>query len=181
MTSSAALVLGGGAMVAGAGVANVYVPGWPTALAGSSCGALFVGYLAVRRHELRPAGVAAWSSFVLMTVATSVWGVYFVATMPVSTLTRALAWAALALVAVSAPSALVQIREAWEPLIRTRWRCSPTSILAPWSRSHGVDPCALSCAAAGSGHRHPRPAGPSGTTPPSRSSFGTGDPVHLEA
>ncbi len=112
MSSSTAVVLGGGAMVAGAGVASLYVPGWPAALAGTLCGALFVGYLAARRHELRPAGVAAWSSFVLMTVTASVWGVYFVATMPVSTLTRALAWAALGLVAVSAPSALVQIREA---------------------------------------------------------------------
>lgn len=125
MSPSTAVVLGGGATVAGAGIASLYVPGWHAVLAGTLYGALFVGYLAVRRHELRPAGVAAWSSFVLMTVATSAWGVYFVATIPVSTLTRALAWAALGLVAVSAPSALVQIREAWEPLIRTRWRCSP--------------------------------------------------------
>lgn len=74
MSSSAAVVLGGGAMAAGAGVASLYVPGWPAALAGTLCGALFVGYLSVRRHELRPAGVAAWSSFVLMTLAASAVG-----------------------------------------------------------------------------------------------------------
>lgn len=52
------------------------------ALAAAGCLSFFVGYLVARRHDLRPAGVAAWSSFVLMTVAASLWGLHFVATMP---------------------------------------------------------------------------------------------------
>lgn len=120
--TAAAVALGVGTAVLGTAVASMYVPVWSAAVAGALCVAVFVGYLAVRGHELRPAGVAAWSSFVLMTVAASAWGVRFVATMPVSTWTHALTWAALGLVALSAPAAFIQIREAWEPLIRTRWQ-----------------------------------------------------------
>lgn len=125
MSHAAAAALGGAAAAAGAVVASLYVPVWSAALAGVVSVTFFAAYLAACRHELRPAGVAAWSSFVLMTVATSLWGVQFVATMPVSARTSALAWAALVLVAVSAPSAFIQIREAWEPLLRIRWHRSP--------------------------------------------------------
>lgn len=124
MSSPAALGLGGAAALAGAVVAGQYVPLWSATLAGTGSVLFFASYLAARRHELRPAGVAAWSSLVLMTVAASLWGLHFVATMPVSVLTHALVWAALVLVAVSAPSAFIQIREAWEPLLRTQWRRS---------------------------------------------------------
>lgn len=125
MSHTAAAALGGAAAAAGALVASLYVPAWSAALAGVVSVTFFAAYLTACRHELRPAGVAAWSSFVLMTVAASLWGVYFVATMPVSARTSALAWAALVLVAVSAPSAFIQIREAWEPLLRIRWHRSP--------------------------------------------------------
>lgn len=125
MSHTAAAALGGAAAAAGAVVASLYVPAWSAALAGVVSVTFLAAYLAACRHELRPAGVAAWSSFVLMTVAASLWGVHFVATMPVSARTSALAWAALVLVAVSAPSAFIQIREAWEPLLRIRWHRSP--------------------------------------------------------
>jgi len=132
MSPFSAVALGSGAAVAGTAFATFYVARGSAAAAGALGVGVFIGYLVVSGKDLRPAGVAAWSSFVLMTVAASLWGVHFIATMPVSTLTRALAWAAVALVAVSAPSALVQVREAWEPLVRMRWR-----------RAHDVDPGAL--------------------------------------
>jgi glycosyltransferase involved in cell wall biosynthesis len=125
MGPTCAALLGGVAAAAGGAVASSYVPSGSAAVAGAGGIAFFVCYLALRHQELRPAGVAAWSSFVLMTIATSLWGVHFVATMAVSTRTHAIVWTALALVAVSAPSAFIQIREAWEPLMRTRWRRSP--------------------------------------------------------
>lgn len=125
MSHAAAAALGTAAAAAGAVVASLYVPAWSATLAGVVSVTFFAAYLAACRYDLRPVGVAAWSSFVLMTVAASLWGVHFVVTIPVSARTSALAWAALVLVAVSAPSAFIQIREAWEPLLRTRWRRSP--------------------------------------------------------
>lgn len=125
MGAWAAGMLSIGAAVAGTAFATSHAPVPSVVLAALAATGFLVGYLIVGRHELRPAGVAAWSTFVLMTAAASLWGAHFVATIPVSTLTRGLAWTAVVLVVISAPSALVQIREAWEPLIRTGWRRSP--------------------------------------------------------
>ena len=165
----ASVAFGVGAAVLGAAVASVYVPVWSAVLAGAFDVAIFVGYLAVRRHELRPVGVAAWSSFVLMTVAASVWGVRFVATMPVSTSTHALTWAALALVALSAPAAFIQIRGAWEPLMRTRWQRPADLAPEPWPRSRWCRSTSRATPNHPSSSSAPSTGWPGSTTPPSRS------------
>jgi Glycosyltransferase like family 2 len=71
---------------------------------------------------LHPAGAAAWSSWLLLGAALLGWGVLFLAHLDVSRMTSALLWATSALSAVTLPSAVVQTREGWEPLLVRRRR-----------------------------------------------------------
>jgi hypothetical protein len=70
-----------------------------------------------RMRRFRPAGAVVWSSFFLMGAALSVWGVHFLAGLPVSPLTRSLLVLAAALGAVTLPSSVLQALEGWEVLL----------------------------------------------------------------
>jgi hypothetical protein len=78
--------------------------------------------------------------FLLMTGAQfmlfgTVWGLWFIATMPVSTLTRTLMFAGCPLLILTLPSMLVQTVEQWEVLCRRRW-LRPRTALPLESRSY---------------------------------------------
>ena len=71
---------------------------------------------------LHPAGAAVWASWLLLGAALLGWGGLFLAHLHVSRMTSSLLWAAAVLSAVTLPSAVVQTREGWEPLLRGRRR-----------------------------------------------------------
>jgi cellulose synthase/poly-beta-1,6-N-acetylglucosamine synthase-like glycosyltransferase len=71
---------------------------------------------------LHPVGAAAWSSWLLFGAVLVVWGALFLARLDVSAMTASLLWATSALSAVTLPSAVVQTREGWEPLLGRRGR-----------------------------------------------------------
>jgi hypothetical protein len=99
------------------------VPGHASAALGAAEVAVVVagGYGFVSRW-LHPAGAAAWSSWLLLGAALLGWGVLFLARLDVSRMTSSLLWATSALSAVTLPSAVVQTREGWEPLLGRRRR-----------------------------------------------------------
>jgi hypothetical protein len=115
------------ATVCGAGAGCVLdawlVPGHVAAALGAAEVAVVVagGYGFVSRW-LHPVGAAAWSSWLLLGAALLGWGVLFLAHLDVSRMTSALLWATSALSAVTLPSAVVQTREGWEPLLAGRRR-----------------------------------------------------------
>ena len=110
---------------AGAGCAlDVWlVPGHVAAAIGAAEVAVVVagGYGFLSRW-LHPVGAAAWSSWLLLGAALLGWGVLFLAHLDVSRMTSSLQWATSALSAVTLPSAEVQTREGWEPLLVRRRR-----------------------------------------------------------
>ena len=71
---------------------------------------------------LHPAGAAVWSTWLLLGAVLMVWGGLFLAGLHLSLITRLLLWMATAVSAVTVPSAVIQTREGWEPLLRRRWR-----------------------------------------------------------
>jgi hypothetical protein len=71
---------------------------------------------------LHPVGAAAWSSWLLLGAALLGWGVVFLVHLDASRMTSSLLWATSGLSAVTLPSAVVQTREGWEPLLRRRTR-----------------------------------------------------------
>jgi len=94
------------------------VPGHMAAAVGAAEVAVVVaGVYGFVSRWLHPVGAAAWSSWLLLGAVLLGWGVLFLARLDVSAMTSALLWAASALSAVTLPSAVVQTREGWEPLL----------------------------------------------------------------
>jgi len=105
---------------AGAGCAvDVWlVPGHVAAAVGAAeLAVVTAGLYGFTSRWLHPVGAAAWSSWLLLGAALLGWGVLFLAHLDVSPVTSWLLWAASALSAVTLPSAVVQTREGWEPLL----------------------------------------------------------------
>jgi hypothetical protein len=99
------------------------VPGHVAAAAGAAEVAVVVaGVYGFASRWLHPVGAAAWSSWLLLGAALLGWGVLFLDHLDVSPMTSALLWATSALSAVTLPSAVVQTREGWEPLLGRRRR-----------------------------------------------------------
>lgn len=71
-----------------------------------------------RTRELAPVGALAWASWLMFGSVTSLWSLQFLVGLPLSPLTAILLWLAVALAAVTVPSAVVTTREGWEPLLR---------------------------------------------------------------
>jgi glycosyl transferase family 2 len=99
------------------------VPGHVAAAMGAAEVAVVVaGGYGFASRWLHPVGAAAWSSWLLLGAVLLGWGVVFLAHLDVSRMTSALLWATSALSAVTLPSAVVQTREGWEPLLVRRRR-----------------------------------------------------------
>ena len=99
------------------------VPGHLAAAVGAAEVAVVVaGVYGFLSRWLHPVGAAAWSSWLLLGAVLLGWGVLFLAHLDVSRMTSSLLWAASALSAVTLPSAVVQTREGWEPLLCRRRR-----------------------------------------------------------
>jgi glycosyl transferase family 2 len=115
-----ATVCGAGA---GCAVDAWLVPGHMAAAAGTAEAAVLVaGVYGFVSRWLHPVGAAAWASWLLLGAALLGWGALFLAHLHVSLMTSALLWATSALSAVTLPSAVVQTREGWEPLLVRRRR-----------------------------------------------------------
>src|SRR5215469_13202258 len=109
---------GGGCVVDG-----WLVPGHAAAAVGAAEVAVVVaGVYGFQSRWLHPVGAAAWSSWLLLGATLLGWGVLFLASLDVSAMTLSLLWATAALSAVTLPSAVVQTREGWEPLLARRRR-----------------------------------------------------------
>jgi len=99
------------------------VPGHVAAAMGAAEVAVVVaGVYGFFSRWLHPVGAAAWSSWLLLGGVLLGWGVVFLARLDVSWMTLSLLWATSALSAVTLPSAVVQTREGWEPLLGRRRR-----------------------------------------------------------
>jgi Glycosyltransferase like family 2 len=99
------------------------VPGHVAAALGAAEVAVVVaGVYGFASRWLHPVGAAAWSSWLLLGAVLLGWGVLFLARLDVSRMTSCLLWATSALSAVTLPSAVVQTREGWEPLLGRRRR-----------------------------------------------------------
>jgi glycosyltransferase involved in cell wall biosynthesis len=115
------------AAVFGAGAGCVLdawlVPGHVAAAVGAAEVAVVVagGYGFMSRW-LYPVGAAVWSSWLLLGAVLLGWGALFLVRLDVSVMTLALLWATSVLSAVTLPSAVVQTREGWEPLLGRRRR-----------------------------------------------------------
>src|SRR5215470_4677029 len=103
------------------------VPGHVAAAIGAAeVAVVAVGMYAFMSLWLHPVGAAVWSSWLLLGAVLLGWGVVFLARLDVSRMTWSLLWATSALSAVTLPSAVVQTREGWEPLLgRRRRRAGP--------------------------------------------------------
>src|SRR5215472_17242848 len=116
----AVLVTVGGAG-AGCALDAWLVPGHVAAAMGAAEVAVVVaGVYGFFSRWLHPVGAAAWSSWLLFGAVLLGWGVLFLAHLDVSRMTSALLWATAALSAVTLPTAVVQTREGWEPLLARR-------------------------------------------------------------
>jgi len=73
------------------------------------------------RGDLTVAGSAVWATWCAMVLTSVVWGAWFLHSLQLSPMTAALTWSAAALSLVTLPSAVIQAREGWEPLLRRRW------------------------------------------------------------
>jgi hypothetical protein len=99
------------------------VPGHVAAALGAGEVAVVVaGGYGFTSRWLHPVGAAAWSSWLLLGAVLLGWGALFLAHLDVSPMTSWLLWATSALSAVTLPSAVVQTREGWEPLLGRRRR-----------------------------------------------------------
>lgn len=84
---------------------------------------LFIAALAQRRLPgFSAAGRLFMTTYVGMVVAFVIWGSWFLLTIPVSPLTRALLLAGYPLLVVTLPSGLLQSITDWEVLCRSTWR-----------------------------------------------------------
>src|SRR5215470_19246120 len=133
------------AVVFGAGAGCVLdawlVPGHVTAALGAAeVAVIAAGLYGFVSRWLHPVGAAAWSSWLLLGGVLLGWGVVFLARLDVSWMTLSLLWATSALSAVTLPSAVVQTREGWEPLLgrrrrragrRAYGRCGPGVLAKP--------------------------------------------------
>jgi Glycosyltransferase like family 2 len=122
------------------------VPGHGAAAIGAAEVAVFLaGVYGFVSRWLHPVGAAAWSSWLLLGAAMMGWGVLFLAGLDVSRMTSALLWATSALSAVTLPSAVVQTREGWEPLLcRRRRRVGRPPVARPGAHAPRVSvhvPC----------------------------------------
>jgi hypothetical protein len=105
----------------GCGLDAWLVPGHLAAAIGAGEVTVVVaGVYAFTTRWLRPVGAVVWSSWLLLGADLLVWGGLFLAHLDVSRMTSSLLWAAAALSAVTLPSAVVQTREGWEPLLCRR-------------------------------------------------------------
>jgi hypothetical protein len=130
------------AVVGGAAVGCVLdawlVPGHVTAAVGAAeVAVIAAGVYGFGSRWLHLVGAAAWSSWLLLGAALLGWGVLYLARLDVSAMTACLLSATSALSAVTLPSAVVQTREGWEPLLsrRRRWAARP-----PAARAGGFAP-----------------------------------------
>jgi len=99
------------------------VPGHVAAAIGAAeVAVVVVGMYAFMSRWLHPVGAAVWSSWLLLGAVLLGWGVLFLVHLDVSRMTSSLLWATSALSAVTLPSAVVQTREGWEPLLGRRRR-----------------------------------------------------------
>jgi Glycosyltransferase like family 2 len=99
------------------------VPGHLAAAIGAAEVAVVVaGLYGFVSRWLHPVGAGVWSSWLLLGAALLVWGGLFLARLDVSRVTLSLLWATAVLSAVTLPSAVVQTREGWEPLLGRRRR-----------------------------------------------------------
>lgn len=78
-------------------------------------------YWAVRRRDLFVSGACTWMSFVVLGATVGAWGLGFLATVPVSGVTRVLMAASVPLVLLGLPAAVTTHRESIEVLVRRRW------------------------------------------------------------
>jgi Glycosyltransferase like family 2 len=125
-----AVVCGAGA---GCAVDVWLVPGHVAAALGAAEVAVVVaGGYGFASRWLHPVGAAAWSGWLLLGTVLLGWGALFLARLDVSAMTAWLLWAAAALSAVTLPSAVVQTREGWEPLLGRRRRAGPPVAWAGW-------------------------------------------------
>src|SRR5262245_21910034 len=108
---------------AGCAVDAWLVPGHVAAALGAAeLAVVAAGVYGFLSRWLHPVGAAAWSSWLLLGTVVLGWGVVFLARLDVSRMTSSLLWATSALSAVTLPSAVVQTREGWEPLLGRRRR-----------------------------------------------------------
>jgi hypothetical protein len=99
------------------------VPGHlAAAVAAGVAAVLAAGVHARASRWLHPVGAAVWSSWLLLGAALLGWGGLFLVHLQVSRATLALLWVTSALSAVTLPSAVIQTREGWDPLLRRRSR-----------------------------------------------------------
>jgi glycosyltransferase involved in cell wall biosynthesis len=107
----------------GCGLDAWLAPGHVAAAAAAAEVAVVVaGAYGFMSRWLHPVGAAVWSGWLLLGAVLLGWGALFLAQLHVSRMTSALLWAAAVLSAVTLPSAVVQTREGWEPLLRRRRR-----------------------------------------------------------
>jgi len=115
---AAAYAAGGGCLVDAR-----LVPGHlAAAVVAGVTGVVAAGLYALTSRWLHPVGAAVWSSWLLLGAALLGWGGLFLAHLQVSRATLALLWVTSALSAVTLPSAVIQTREGWDPLLRRRSR-----------------------------------------------------------
>jgi Glycosyltransferase like family 2 len=99
------------------------VPGHlAAAIVAGSAAVLVAGLYAQTSRWLHPVGATVWSSWLLLGAALLGWGGLFLVHLQVSRATLVLLWGASALSVVTLPSAVIQTREGWEPLLRRRSR-----------------------------------------------------------
>jgi len=119
---AAAAAAGG---VAGGALAHF---AWPTKAAMepllvTSCAIALAAWVYARawsqsRRQLSPVGALAWVAWLVFGAVTTIWAVQFLAGLSLSPVTTVLMWTAVAISAVTLPSAVVTTREGWEPLLR---------------------------------------------------------------
>ncbi|HKY14087.1 MAG TPA: glycosyltransferase, partial [Microthrixaceae bacterium] len=76
----------------------------------------------LRSRSFFSGGVFTFSTYAGLTLVSAVWGAWFLVSLHLSTLTTVLLWAAALPTAICLPSSVVQTYEAWETLVRVRWR-----------------------------------------------------------
>jgi glycosyltransferase involved in cell wall biosynthesis len=78
------------------------------------------------RPTMAPVGAVVWATWVAFGVVATVWGVLFLSSLRLSTVSTALLWSTIGLTAVTLPSAVVTTREGWDPLLRKTAGRGPT-------------------------------------------------------
>lgn len=107
---------------AGAIVAYASIGSRNTAFTLAAIGALIVAATVWRMPHFRPSGVLIWVSYLALVAFGIPWTVWFVLTMPVSTLTRTLLLCAFPVGVITLPATLVQVQEGWDVVCRSHWK-----------------------------------------------------------